>query len=216
MIIAVGAAPGALAGPGPAASGSAAAEATILVFGDSISAGYGIQREESWVSRLEERLATAEAPWRVVNASVSGETTDGGLARLPTALDDHDPQVVILELGGNDGLRGYPTERIRENLSRMVELAREAGSRVLLVGMEIPPNYGPRYTRAFASVYRQVADAHGVALVPFLLDGVALAPELMQADGIHPTARAQGRLLETVWPHLEPLLEAVHRGAPTH
>ncbi len=208
MIIAVGAAPGTLAGPGPAAAGSAAAEATILVFGDSISAGYGIQREESWVSRLEGRLAAENAPWRVVNASVSGETTDGGLARLPAALDEHDPEVVILELGGNDGLRGYPTGSIRDNLSRMVELAREAGSRVLLVGMEIPPNYGPRYTRAFASVYRQVAESQGVALVPFLLEGVALSPELMQADGVHPTAGAQGRLLETVWPHLEPLLEA--------
>jgi acyl-CoA thioesterase-1 len=142
----------------------------------------------------------------VVDASVSGETTGGGLARLPDALDTHDPEVVIIELGGNDGLRGYPIDRIRDNLNRMVELAKHAGSRVLLVGMQIPPNYGPRYTRAFAGVFEEVSDRHDIALVPFMLEQVALVPELMQSDGIHPTADAQALLLDTVWPHLSPLL----------
>lgn len=175
------------------------------MLGDSISAAYGIQREQGWVSRLEARLSDAD--WRVVNASVSGETTGGGLARLPDALDTHDPEVVIIELGGNDGLRGYPIPRIRDNLSRMVDLAQGPGRRVLLVGMQIPPNYGPRYTRAFARMFQEVADDHEIPLVPFLLDGVALLPELMQDDGIHPTAEAQDALLDTVWPYLAPLLE---------
>ena len=182
----------------------ASAGSTILVLGDSISAAYGIQREQGWVSRLQARLAD---DWQVVNASISGETTGGGLARLPDALDTHNPAVVIIELGGNDGLRGYPIERIRDNLSRMVDLALGAGGRVLLVGMEIPPNYGPRYTRAFAGLFSEVAERHQVALVPFLLERVALLPELMQDDGIHPTAAAQDELLETVWPYLAPLLE---------
>jgi acyl-CoA thioesterase-1 len=178
------------------------------VLGDSISAGYGIQREQGWVNRLREQVA--ERPdrlaWQVVNASISGETTGGGLARLPDALNAHKPAVVIIELGGNDGLRGYPVETIRDNLSRMVALVTEAGGQALLVGMQIPPNYGPRYTRAFAELFQEVADQHGVALVPFLLERVALVPELMQADGIHPTAAAQQELLDTVWPHLDPLL----------
>lgn len=180
---------------------------TILVLGDSISAAYGIQREQGWVSRLHARVAGEGPGWRVVNASVSGETTSGGLARLPDALAEHDPEVVIIELGGNDGLRGYPVQTIRQNLSRMVELARDAGSRVLLLGMQIPPNYGPRYTRAFTATFQDVAEDHGVPLVPFLLEQVALEPGLMQDDGIHPTAEAQSLLLEAVWPHLAPLLE---------
>lgn len=180
---------------------------TVLVLGDSISAGYGIQREQGWVYRLRKRLAEEGAGWQVVNASISGETTGGGLARLPKELDTHDPAVVIIELGGNDGLRGYPVQTIRQNLSRMVELARDAGSRVLLLGMQIPPNYGPRYTRAFTATFEDVAEDHGVPLVPFLLEQVALEPGLMQDDGIHPTAEAQSLLLEAVWPHLAPLLE---------
>jgi acyl-CoA thioesterase I len=188
----------------PAALGSAGP--TILVLGDSISAGYGIQREESWVSLLQDRVTSAIGDWNVVNASISGETTGGGLARLPGALEAHGPEVVIIELGGNDGLRGYPIESIRSNLSRMVDLAQQAGGQVLLLGMQIPPNYGPRYTRAFAEVFLQVARDHEVPVVPFLLEDVALLPELMQADGIHPKAVAQELLLETVWPHLAPLL----------
>ena len=217
IVIASGAAPGASAngralesvsaGPVQSTGPGQGTGATILVLGDSISAGYGIQREESWVSRLGSRVAGEGPGWRVVNASVSGETTGGGLARLPDALDEHDPEVVIIELGGNDGLRGYPVTRIRDNLNRMVALARGAGSQVLLVGMQIPPNYGPRYTRAFAAVFEEVSEAHDVPLVPFILEQVALRPELMQRDGIHPTGDAQGLLLDAVWPHLAPLLE---------
>lgn len=185
-----------------------AAGSTILVLGDSISAAYGIQREQGWVQQLADRVGDLETPWRVVNASLSGETTGGGLARLPGALTDHRPEVVIIELGGNDGLRGYPVDRIRDNLTDMVRLAQEAGSRVLLVGIEIPPNYGPRYTRAFAAVFREVAQARSVPLVPFILEQVALQPELMQDDGIHPTADAQPLLLDTVWPYLADVLGA--------
>jgi acyl-CoA thioesterase I len=197
VLLAVSAVPAALA----------SAQATILVLGDSISAGYGIQRERGWVSQLSNRLDVEGRGWEVVNASTSGETTGGGLARLPTALNEHDPDVVIIELGGNDGLRGYPVASIRDNLSRMVGLARDAGSEVLLVGMQIPPNYGPRYTRTFAAVFEEVAEQHDVPLVPFLLEQVALRPELMQQDGIHPTADAQQILLDTLWPHLTPLLD---------
>jgi len=193
-----------------ATAAAAAAEGKVLVLGDSISAAYGIAREQGWVSRLRDRLAD----WQVINASISGETTGGGLARLPDALAEHQPEVVIIELGGNDGLRGYPVARIRDNLSRMVTLVQEAGAVPLLVGMQIPPNYGPRYTRAFAAVFGAVAEQHDAALVPFILERVALIPELMQSDGIHPTAEAQDALLDTVWPHLAPLLEQHTAAAP--
>jgi len=188
----------------PAAHG--APQPTLLVLGDSISAAYGIQREQGWVTHLETRLAALDPAWRVVNASVSGETTGGGLARLPAALDAHDPAVVVIELGGNDALRGYPLPRIQENLDDLVRLARDAGREVLLVGMQIPPNYGPRYSQGFAAMFQDVAKRHAVPLVPFLLEEVALAPGMMQDDGIHPTADAQLLLLDTLWPHLEPLL----------
>ncbi len=174
--------------------------------GDSISAGYGIQTDEGWVNLLAESLKRSEHPYEVVNGSVSGETTAGGLARLPKALETHDPAVVIIELGGNDGLRGYPTETVRDNLRQMVELSLSENREVLLVGMQIPPNYGPRYTTAFHDVYATVAAETGVPLVPFFLEKVALEPGLMQADGIHPTAAAQPLLLETLWNYLEPLL----------
>jgi acyl-CoA thioesterase I len=196
-----------LCGLGAGPSALANAEPTILVLGDSISAGYGIQREESWVDLLADRVTEAVGDWNVVNASLSGETNGGGLGRLPGALEAHGPDVVIIELGGNDGLRGYPIANIRDNLSRMVELAQQTGGRVLLVGMQLPPNYGHRYARAFAEVFLQVAEAHDVPLVPFLLENVALLPELMQDDGIHPKAIAQELLLDTVWPYLAPLLE---------
>jgi acyl-CoA thioesterase-1 len=184
-----------------------AAGGTILVLGDSISAGYGLEAREGWVSLLEARLAERPESYEVVNASVSGETTGGGLARLPDALARHRPEVVVLELGGNDGLRGYPIARIRGNLARMVALAREAGAGVLLVGMHIPPNYGARYTEAFHGTYREIAERDGVALVPFLLEGVATDGALMQGDGIHPTAAAQPLLLDNLWPTLLALLE---------
>jgi len=198
-----------LALTGSLLAGSALAQpnATILVMGDSISAAYGIQREEGWVTLLEDRLSSNGQPWQVVNASISGETTAGGLARLPKALDTHNPQLVIIELGGNDGLRGYPIESIQNNLAAMVELAQRDTSRVLIVGMQIPPNYGPRYTRQFAKLFRDVAVATDSQLVPFLLEDVVLIPELMQDDGIHPKAQAQPMLLDTLWAYLQPLLQ---------
>jgi len=183
-------------------------EATLLVFGDSISAGYGIRIEEGWVALLQSRLQTQGYGYRVVNASVSGETTAGGLARLPRALELHRPKIVIIELGGNDGLRGLPVEVIKKNLERMIVASRSSGALVLLVGMRMPTNYGPPYVAGFHAIYPQLAQRYAVPLVPFLLAGVALDGRLMQADGIHPTAPAQARLLDNIWPVLRPLLGA--------
>lgn len=179
---------------------------TVLVLGDSISAAYGIQREQGWVQLLGDRLANIDPGYRVVNASISGDTTGGGLARLPAALETHDPALVIIELGGNDGLRGYPVPSIRKNLEQLVELAAADGRDVLLVGMQIPPNYGHRYTRAFQALFAEVADEGGVAVVPSFLEEVGVQPGLMQNDGIHPNARAQPMLLDTLWPFVETLL----------
>ena len=172
---------------------------TILVVGDSISAAYGIQREDGWVALLQKRLEQHAYDYGVVNASISGETTGGGLARMPKALEMHAPEIVIIELGGNDALRGYPIDRIHANLERMIELSRASGAHVILMGMNIPPNYGPRYTQAFNNVYHELAQEQSVGLVPFLLEGVALEPELMQRDLIHPTVEAQPMLLDNVW-----------------
>lgn len=189
------------------ASGVAQSEAkTILVVGDSISAAYGLRIEEGWVNLLRTRLLAQGYDYRLVNASVSGETTVGGLARLPRALSLHQPSVVILELGGNDGLRGLPLAATRANLDRLVSLSQQAHARVLLLGMKIPPNYGPRYTDEFARGFTQLAQRRKLALVPFFLERVASSPALMQADGIHPNARGQPLLLDTVWPILAPLL----------
>ncbi len=174
--------------------------------GDSISAGYGIQREQGWVYLLQQNLQRGEQGWHAVNASISGETTGGGLARLPGVLADHQPDIVIIELGGNDGLRGYPVNRMRENLIKMVELVQDAGSLPIVVAMRIPPNYGARYTRAFDSVFGEVAQSTQVPLVPFFLADVALDQTMMQEDGIHPTAAAQPLLLDAIWPHIEPHL----------
>jgi len=179
----------------------------ILVFGDSISAGYGLAHiDQGWVGMLREKLKSEGYGYQVVNASVSGETTAGGLARLPRALEVHHPRVVILELGANDGLRALPIEAMRANLDKMVELAVSAGARVLLLGMRVPPNYGPEYTEKFFSTFADVARAEKVPLVPFLMADVALDSGLMQADGLHPNERGQPRLLATVWPALAPLL----------
>ena len=175
----------------------------MLVVGDSISAAYGIQRDEGWVHLLAERIGTRA---KVVNVSVSGETTGGGLARLPLALDVYDPDVVLIELGGNDGLRGYPVASIRENLDRMMAAVTDAGAVGVVLGMQIPPNYGPRYTTAFRDLFPEVADAWNAPLVPFLLEGAAAVEGMMQRDGIHPNAAAQPTLLDNVWPVLEPLL----------
>ena len=193
--------------PLTAGAASAIARTKILVMGDSISAAYGIQRTAGWVALLDQRLGELEAGWQVVNASISGETTGGGLARLPNALAAHDPAIVIIELGGNDGLRGYPVAKIRNNLDQLVALAKADDRVVLLLGIQIPPNYGPRYTDAFAAMYLEIAERRNVAVIPFLLEKVALTPTLMQNDGIHPTAEAQPQLLETVWPALVSLLQ---------
>lgn len=180
----------------------------LLVLGDSLSAGYGIDASKGWVNLLAERLTALGYPHRVVNASISGDTSAGGLARLPQALGLHQPQVVVIELGGNDGLRGLAPGHLERNLAAAIQLSRDAGARVLLVGIRIPPNFGPVYTEQIAAVYQNLAASSNVALVPFLLDGVALEPGMMQTDGIHPTAAAQPALLDTVWPVLKPLLDA--------
>lgn len=178
----------------------------LLVLGDSLSAAYGIEVQQGWVSLLEQRLA-AKYPHRVINASVSGETTGGGLSRLPALLKQHQPALVIVELGGNDGLRGYPLNVMKQQLALIIETSRNAGAEVLLVGMQIPPNYGPRYTNRFRDIYTELAEQYDLPLVEFLLADVALSPELMQKDGIHPTAAAQEKMLDNVWPVLQPILE---------
>lgn len=179
---------------------------TLLVLGDSVSAGYGLANGEGWVALLQARLKTQGYGYRVVNASVSGETTAGGLARLPRALAVHRPQIVVLELGGNDGLRGLSLERSRANLEDMVRLSKAAGAQVVLLGMKIPPNYGLRYARDFENLFREVARRHRLAFEPFFLERIALAPGMLQADGLHPTAKAQPIMLDAVWSTLKPLL----------
>ena len=179
---------------------------TVLIVGDSISAGFGLDTRLGWVSLLEQRLEREGHDDRVVNASISGDTSAGGQARLPALLTEHKPDVVIVELGGNDGLRGQPPAQLQQNLAAMIDAAKTAGAKVLLLGMQLPPNYGVRYTEAFARVYTQLADEKQIALVPFFLEGVGGHPELMQADGLHPAAAAQQRLLDNVWPALKPLL----------
>jgi acyl-CoA thioesterase-1 len=180
----------------------------ILVFGDSISAGYGLARvEQGWVALLQTRLKDQAYGYQVINASVSGETTAGGLARLPRALMLHQPKIVILELGGNDGLRALPIAQMRANLVRMIDLASAAGAKVLLLGMRMPPNYGPDFTEQFRASYSDLARDKKLPLVPFLLNDIALFPNLMQADGIHPNELGQPKLLDNVWPALKPLLQ---------
>ena len=186
------------------------ATTTVLVIGDSLSAGYGLRDGESWVDLLRERLGS---DYKVVNASISGDTTGGGRARIGKTLAKHQPDIVIIELGGNDGLRGLPIETIRDNLMAMAEAVVAAEAKPVLAGMLMPPNLGPRYTEAFQQVYGEVAEATGAALVPFLLEGVALAEEgLMQDDGVHPTAAAQERLLDNVWRVLGPLVTEQPQG----
>ncbi|MBI6924490.1 arylesterase [Pseudomonas putida] len=179
---------------------------TVLIVGDSISAGFGLDTRYGWASLLQTRLRQEGFDDKVVNASISGDTSAGGQARLPALLAAHKPQVVVLELGGNDGLRGQPPTQLRQNLAAMVDQSRQAGAKVLLLGMQLPPNYGVRYTTAFAKVYEELAKDKQVALVPFFLEGVGGVPELMQADGIHPAQGAQQQLLENAWPALKPLL----------
>jgi len=186
--------------------GSSAFAGTLLVVGDSISAAFGMDTRQGWVALLEKRLDEQGFDHQVVNASISGDTSAGGAARLPALLAEHQPELVIIELGGNDGLRGQPPAQLQQNLAAMVQASQQKGAQVLILGMQLPPNYGLRYTTAFAAVFPQVASEFSVPLVPFVLEGVGGVPEMMQADGIHPTAEAQSRLLENVWPTLKPLL----------
>jgi acyl-CoA thioesterase-1 len=180
---------------------------TILVVGDSLSAEYGIARGSGWVPLLGHRLAEQYPAWDVVNASISGDTTSGGMTRLPALLRQHHPAIVVLELGSNDALRGLPLTMTEKNLTAMAQAAKKAGASVLLVGMRIPPNYGRAYTDQFRDLFEKVARAENTALVPFLMDGIATKRELFQPDGMHPTEAAQPRLLENVWAELRPMLK---------
>ncbi|MCH9026824.1 MAG: arylesterase [Proteobacteria bacterium] len=185
-----------------------AENSTILVVGDSLSAAYGMTLEQSWVSLLQNRLRIQGYDYHVVNASITGDTTQGGRYRLQRALERFRPTIVIIELGGNDGLRGLPLEITRGNLANMVEACQEAGAIVVLAGIRIPPNYGQAYGQDFHAIYRELAEQYGLLLIPFILEHIALDPELMLADGIHPNAAAQEVLLNNVWPVLLPALGA--------
>jgi acyl-CoA thioesterase-1 len=189
-----------------AAPAVAADTPIVLVLGDSLSAEYGLARGSGWVALLERRLASQDGRYAVVNASISGETTAGGRSRIADLLARHRPHIVIVELGGNDALRGLELGRTERNLREITQLARRAGARVLLLGMRVPPNYGRQYSDQFAAIYQRVARAEKAALVPFFLDGVADRIDLFQSDRIHPTAQAQPMLLDNVWPALSPLL----------
>lgn len=180
---------------------------TILVLGDSISAAYGLDLEQGWVALMQQRLEREHPGWAVVNASISGETSGGGIRRLPRLLEQHQPDIVVIELGGNDGLRGLPIQQFRDNLQGMAQLSRDAGAEVLLLAMEVPPNLGPRYTRLFRDSFAQIASETGSRASGFILEGIATEPELMQGDGIHPRAEAQGIIVDNVWPELLPLME---------
>ena len=197
----------ALAWPGVLVSAAAAAEGgKVLVMGDSLSAAYGLTPQQGWVALTAERLKAEHPGWTVANASVSGETTAGGASRIAAELARHRPAVVVIELGANDGLRGLGLEQTRTNLERMVVAAKQAGARVLLLGMRIPPNYGPQYTRGFEHNYRDLADKHAVALLPFFLEPIATDRSAFQADNLHPVAEAQPKLRDHVWSALTPLL----------
>ncbi len=179
------------------------AEGPVLVLGDSLSAAYRIDPRAGWVALLSQRLKTESPPVDVVNASISGETSSGGLSRLPPLLSQHKPRAVVVELGANDALRGLPIEQIRTNLDTIIKSSRDAGAKVVLLGIELPLNYGPQYRTALREMYRDVAKEFNVPLVPFLLDGVAQDPKLMQEDGMHPLAAGEPKVLDNVWPTLQ-------------
>ena len=181
---------------------------TLLVYGDSLSAAYGLEIRQGWVSLLQEKLRQTKPDWKVVNLSLSGETTIGGVSRLPAALEQHRPDVLLLELGANDGLRGVSIKNITKNLKQMIELSQSNDVDVLLFEMIIPPNYGPAYTERFTQVFHDLGKDYTVPVVPFFLDGVAGVSDLNQRDGIHPVAKAQPMMLDNVWPHLEKALES--------
>lgn len=188
------------------ATSAYSASKTVLVLGDSLSAEYGISRGAGWVTLLEKRLKDERIDATIINASISGETTSGGKARLPALLQQHKPSVVVIELGGNDGLRGLPLSAAQANLRAMIEEAQKANAKVLLVGMQIPPNYGRDYTEKFYALYSKLSREAKIPLVPFLLHGVAERPQLFQADRIHPVSEAQPIMLDNIWPHLKPLI----------
>jgi acyl-CoA thioesterase-1 len=195
---------------GESAAQTGARRGPLLVVGDSLSAEYGLQRGSGWVALLQQRLARERVAIEVVNASISGDTTSGGRSRLPALLAQHKPGIVIIELGGNDALRGLPLNMTQANLLAMVQAAQAAGARVLLLGMQLPPNYGQKYAQDFANLFASVAKAEGAALLPFFLAGVADGPDadkMFQPDRIHPNAQAQPRMLDNVWPALKPLLK---------
>jgi acyl-CoA thioesterase I len=194
----------------PADAAPAAPVRTIVVVGDSLSAEYGLKRGEGWVALLAKRIADKKIPAKVINASISGDTTSGGRSRLPALLAQHHPDIVVIELGGNDALRGLPLSMTEQNLSAMTEEAQKTGARVLIVGVQVPPNYGADYTQSFEAVFPKVAKAHKVPWVPSLLKGVGDGPDadkIFQADRIHPKAQAHPRMLENVWPELAKLLK---------
>ncbi|MEN8801077.1 MAG: arylesterase [Thiogranum sp.] len=182
---------------------------TILIVGDSLSAAYGMPVEQGWVRLLQQRLDTDHYPYTIVNASISGDTTANALNRLPQALGRHQPAIVVLELGGNDGLRGLSTAEMKRNLAAMIQTVRQYGAEVLLIGVRLPPNYGPRYTQQFHAVYLELAKEYKLAVLPSLVDGVGTRNELMQADGIHPNSRAQPLIVTQVWQQLRPLMDAM-------
>ena len=186
----------------------------ILVVGDSLSAAYGIPVAQGWVSLLQERLDAGDYPWEIVNASISGDTTANARARLSRALTSHEPAVVLLELGGNDGLRGLSLTAMKANLAAMIVSLQEAGAQLLLIGVQLPPNYGPRYTEKFQSIYQELAREYGIALLPSLVAGIGTEQNLMQSDGIHPNATAQPLIRDRVWEELEPLLDQAGRSQP--
>ena len=190
-----------------AAAAQAASAPTVLVFGDSLSAGYGIDVDQSWPALLQSRLESQGYEHRVINASISGETTEGGVTRIGSTLENFSPELVILELGGNDGLRGFPPERMKANLQTIIETTKTSGAAIIMLGIRIPTNYGPRYTGAFENVYRELAEQSGVLWIEFFMEGIALNEELMQDDGIHPNAEAQLILLDNAWPIIRQSLE---------
>jgi acyl-CoA thioesterase-1 len=195
--------------PMPPEAGVVASQGPVLlVLGDSLSAAFGLPLDRGWISLLQARIASRGLPYRVVNAAISGDTVAGGLSRLPALLDEHQPAVVLIELGANDGLRGFGPDTIKSGLIRLVEQAKSAGAEVIVAGVRLPPNYGPAYNGRFQRMYAEVAEETGAALVPRLLADVAEVPELMQSDGLHPTEEAQPLILDNLWPVLEPLLDS--------
>ncbi|MBA3696646.1 MAG: arylesterase [Methylotenera sp.] len=184
-----------------------AAKPVILIYGDSLSAGYGLAQHQGWVTLLQNKLETEHYPYTVVNASISGETTSGGLSRFASTLAKIQPEIVLLELGANDGLRGLPLKNMADNLEAIIKKTKKIGVKVLLIGMRIPPNYGPQYTQQFSNTYPQLSKEYQVPLVSFMLENVAAKSQLIQDDGLHPNALAQSLILDNIWPVLKPLLK---------